>query len=196
MTKNLDLYFDFISPFSYLAHIKLPELARQYGYTISYHPIDIPTAKIAAGNYGPSNREVQSKMKVLLADMHRWAARYDVPLTFPKGFKGERWNIGVLYADKKRDTEAYVTETYHRIWGLGINPSDEGQLGEVAEKMGWNVAEFLAFVSSPEGQTAFRKSCVEAHARGVFGAPIMMVGEEVWWGNDRLMFLEDFMRSH
>ena len=65
MGKTLHLYFDFISPFSYFAHLKLPDLARKYGYQIEYHPIDIPIAKLAAGNYGPSNQKVPAKIRAL-----------------------------------------------------------------------------------------------------------------------------------
>ncbi|MBC7285733.1 MAG: DsbA family protein, partial [Hoeflea sp.] len=53
MTRTIDFYFDFISPFSYLAQVKLPEIARRTDCTIEYWPIDIPEAKMAAGNYGP-----------------------------------------------------------------------------------------------------------------------------------------------
>src|SRR3546814_3604932 len=84
MTATIDFYFDFISPFSYLAQLRLPEIARRHGRALAYHPIDIPEAKIAAGNYGPSNREVPAKIKVLTADLQRLGRRYDVPLTFPR----------------------------------------------------------------------------------------------------------------
>ena len=70
-----------MSPFSYLAHVKLPDLARKYDLSVAYHPMDIPQAKMAAGNYGPSNREVPAKIKVMLADLKRWAKHYDAALT-------------------------------------------------------------------------------------------------------------------
>lgn len=54
-TKVIDFFFDFMSPFAYLAHSQLPELARKHGYELRYRPIDLPAAKLAAGNTGPPN---------------------------------------------------------------------------------------------------------------------------------------------
>ena len=70
-SKVLDFYIDFTSPFTYLCNIKLPDLVAKYCYGLNYHPIDIPTAKLAAGNYGPSNRQVPAKIRALLQDLNR-----------------------------------------------------------------------------------------------------------------------------
>jgi 2-hydroxychromene-2-carboxylate isomerase len=194
--KVIDFYFDFMSPYAYLANCKLPGLAKSYGYRIEYHPIDIPSAKIATGNYGPSNRELPSKIKVLEADLRRWAKRYDVPFRLLPHADVRAWNIGTLYANKKGVAEAYVNGAYGRLWGLGADPGDTLQLRQIAESLQWDPDEFISYVGSTKAQTAFRKQCVLAHARGIFGAPIMMVNEEVWWGNDRLDFLEDYLKAN
>jgi 2-hydroxychromene-2-carboxylate isomerase len=193
--QQMDFYFDLMSPFSYLAHIKLPDLARKYGLTLAYHPMDIPQAKMAAGNYGPSNREVPAKIKVMLADLKRWAKRYDAPFAFPPNLQVGPWNVGVLYANDKNQAEAYVTAAYNKIWGEGCDPTELKNLESLAQDLDWDVADFMAFVSSNEGQTRFRKACVEAHQAGVFGAPIMMLDDEIWWGNDRFDFIEEYLQQ-
>lgn len=136
MTKTIDFYFDFISPFSYLAQVKLPDLARRTSCKIEYWPIDIPEAKIAAGNYGPSNREVAPKIKVLMADLERWAAKYGVPLAFPASFACADWNCAALYARSQGRAEAFVSAAFRRIWGLGIDPRDQNELRGCAEDVG------------------------------------------------------------
>lgn len=198
MSKVIDFYFDFMSPYGYLANCKLPGLAAAYGYRIAYHPIDIPSAKMAAGNYGPSNREVPAKIRVLQADLRRWAKRYDVPFTFVPLSNAEvrPWNIGTFYATEKQAAEAYVNEAYRRIWGLGAQVGDPAQLRQIAELLQWNPDEFLSYISSVQAQTEFRRQCVLAHAKGIFGAPMMVVDDEVWWGNDRLDFLEEHIKAH
>ena len=138
MQESIDFYFDMMSPFSYLAHTQLPDLARKYGLTVKYLPMSIPVAKIAAGNYGPSNREVPAKIKVMLQDIKRWAAHYDVPFTFPKNLEIEPWNIGVLYANDKDQAEAYVNAAYAKIWADGCDPTDMAELSQVADQLGWN----------------------------------------------------------
>lgn len=195
MQQKIAFYFDLMSPFSYLANIKLPDLARKYGLDVAYHPMDIPQAKMAAGNYGPSNREVPAKIKVMLADLKRWAKHYDVPFAFPPNLDVQPWNVGVLYANQKNQAEAYVTTAYQKIWGEGCDPTELKNLEAVAAELGWVVADFMAFVSSNEGQTQFRKACVDAHKAGVFGAPIMMLDEQIWWGNDRFDFIEEYLKQ-
>ncbi len=193
--RNIDFYFDFISPFSYLAHVKLPELAKRNGAKISYHPMDIPSAKLAAGNYGPSNRDVEPKLKLIMADLQRWSDRYDVPMVFPKSFAGGKWNIASLFANQHNSAEAFVTEAYQRMWGQGIDPSDDQELKAAATAAGLDAEAVLAYADSSAGQTEFRKSCVDAHNAGVFGAPIMVVDDQYFWGNDRLDFLEDYLQA-
>jgi len=192
---SIDFYFDMMSPFSYLAHTQLPELARKYGLSVNYLPMDIPQAKIAAGNYGPSNRDVPAKIKIMLADLKRWAAHYDVPFAFPKSLEVEPWNVGVLYANDKGQAEAYVDAAYAKIWGEGCDPTDMTELSSVAEEMGWDAGAFIEYVQSNERRTRFRKACVEAHQNGVFGAPIMMLDDEAWWGNDRFAFIEEYLQQ-
>lgn len=197
MVAHIDFYIDMISPFSYLANVKLPALAAKYGYTIAYHPMDIPMAKIAAGNYGPSNREVPAKMKVLGQDLQRWAAHYKVPLIFPKNFDTGRWNIAVLFANQHQGSAgAFVTEAWSRIYGKGIDPTDDAELRGAAKAAGLDADAMMEYINSPRGRTDFNKACVEAHANGVFGAPIIKIGEEIWWGNDRMHFLEEYLAAH
>ncbi|HIF51360.1 MAG TPA: 2-hydroxychromene-2-carboxylate isomerase [Thiotrichaceae bacterium] len=195
MKKKLMFYFDMMSPFSYLAHVKLPDMVKKYGYELQYHPMDIPRAKKAAGNYGPSNLEIPPKIKALKTDLMRWADRYAVPLNFPKNLKVQPWNVGALYAKKKGQLKEYVDEGYRRIWGEGCDPTEQSELEGLASTLGWNTDEFIQYINSPDAIKNFEQSCTEAENNGVFGAPIMMLDEQVWWGNDRLMFIEEYLQQ-
>lgn len=193
MTRTIDFYFDFISPFSYLAQLKLPEIARNAGFELEYWPIDIPEAKIAAGNYGPSNREVAPKIKVMTADLNRWARRYDASLRFPASFACADWNCATLYARAQDKAEAYVAAAFDRIWGQGIDPSDRAELRSCATEAGLDPDALTAFTASTLGQNEYRKARSQAYQRGVFGAPLMFVDDEIFWGNDRLDFLQEYI---
>ena len=195
MSRTIDFYFDFISPFSYLAQLKLPEIADRTGCHLAYWPIDIPEAKIAAGNYGPSNRDVPPKIKVMKADLERWAGRYGVPLRFPASFDCEAWNCATLHARAENVAGAYVTAAFRKIWGEGIDPRNRRELRACALEVGLDPDELVEFVDSPLGQVQYRKVRTQAYQRGVFGAPLMFVDDQVFWGNDRLEFLEDYLRS-
>lgn len=189
----IEFYFDLVSPFSYLANTRLPGIADRFGRDLLYRPMDIPQAKIAAGNYGPSNREVAPKIKVMAADLQRWAIRYGVPLNFPAGFDCTLWNIATIHAERQGKARAFVNEAFGRIWGRGIDPADEAELRAAAGAASLDADELVRYAASSIGRTDFRKACVEAHAKGVFGAPLTYVDDQVFWGNDRLDFLIEYL---
>lgn len=194
MSKSIDFYFDFASPYSYLAHIKLPLLAQQYGATLHYHPIDVTTAKLAAGNYGPSNFDIPAKRRYLQQDLERWARRYQVPLRFANPGNTLHANIGTFYAVKAGSAAAYVRAVFHRLWGLGANDL-RAVLNAAAQELDWDAPAFLAYVYSKAAQQEYLQACRAAYGRGVFGAPIMAVDDQMFWGNDRLAFLEAYLRG-
>lgn len=193
--KKLEFFFDFLSPFAYLAHQKLPGLAQRYGYTLRFVPFDLPRAKRAAGNSGPSNREIPVKLRYMTTDMNRWARLYGVPLTFPKSFASERMNKGTFFAEDRGQVREYVTAAYAAAWAQGGDMSDSQVLADVARQLGWSDREFLAFIDSPAAGERFEATNLEAHRRGVFGTPTFLIGEEMWWGNDRLHFLEEYLQD-
>lgn len=192
-THVIDFYFDFMSPFAYLAHTQLPALAARYGLRIAYHAIDLPAAKLAAGNTAPPNVSIPVKLRYLVTDMQRWAQRYGVPLVFPKTLKSERLNLGLYFALDRERAEDYVRAAWLPTWGQGGDMDDEALISGVARSLGWDATEFLGFIASPAACERYALDNREAHARGVFGAPTMMLGEQMWWGNDRLGFLDEHL---
>jgi 2-hydroxychromene-2-carboxylate isomerase len=193
----IDFYFDFISPYSYLAHTQLPKIAAKHGYAISYHPVDLNVLKAKGGNTGPASREQPLKFKYVYADFARWSSRYGVPMKRLGGYDPKcRLTRGTFLALDRGQAGAYVTATWRRIWGEGGNLADEALMRAVAREMGWKEDEFLSFLESSEADRRFKVETEAAHARGVFGVPAMMLGEELWWGNDRLDFLEDYLAAH
>jgi len=194
-SRVIDFYFDFMSPFAYLAHTQLPALAARHGLRIAYHAIDLPAAKLAAGNTAPPNVSIPVKLRYLVTDMKRWARRYGVPLVFPKTLKSERLNLGLYYAADRGCEAEYLRAAWLPTWGQGGDMGDEALISAVARAMGWNAAAFLAFTASTEARERYALDNRDAHARGVFGAPTMMLDEQMWWGNDRLGFLEEHLAA-
>lgn len=195
--SSIDFYFDFLSPYSYLAHCRLPALAKKYGYTINYKPIDLKAAKLAAGNTGPATAQMPAKLRYAIADFTRWSKRHDIPIGFSQVPPvTERANKGVFFALQKDQAEDYVSALWGATFAVGgVFDSDE-VLSGVAEQLGWSAEEFLAFVASDEAEHLYAEGNKAAQELGVFGAPIMMIGNEMWWGNDRLDFLEDYLAEH
>ena len=193
--KTLDFYFDFMSPFAYLAHTQLPALAHRFGHRIVYHAIDLPAAKLAIGNTAPPNVSMPVKLRYLVTDMQRWARRYGVQLSFPKTLRSERLNRGLHFAIDRDQAEDYVRNAWLWTWAQGGDMASEQLISGVAAAMNWNVAEFLQFIDSAAARERYDAENFEAQRRGVFGVPTMMLGDEMWWGNDRLGFLEEHLAA-
>jgi 2-hydroxychromene-2-carboxylate isomerase len=79
------------------------------------------------------------------------------------------------------------------VWGLGQAPDDPQTLQTVASQMNWDPGDFIEFTQSDPGLKAYNESTEEAVAQHIFGVPTMVVGDEMWWGNDRLFFLEKYL---
>lgn len=192
---QIDFYFDFLSPYAYLARHKLIELAAAYEASIVYRPIDLAHAKLAIGNNGPANRQLPVKLAYLTVDLKRWADLYGIPFGGIKNHNSERLNIGTFFARSEQEVAAYVRETYHVLWGIGEAPDDEATIRRIARSLGWSETDFLDFTTSESGQAAYRRSTDEAISKRVFGVPMVMLGEQQWWGNDRLFMLEAALKA-
>ncbi len=193
MDRVIDFYFDLISPFSYFAQHRLPDLGMRYGYGICYHPVDLKALKLLAGNTAPATREIPIKLAYARVDQKRWAARYRVPVKPPQEYASGLLNKGALFASEPEDARRYVTLAFHKVWGEGGPMTTEALLRSIASEMGWNFPAFETFIRSTEADERYTRSTRSAHERGVFGVPTMMIGDDLWWGNDRLDFLSEHL---
>ena len=195
--RTVDFYFDFMSPFAYLAEHRLRELAARYEGKAKFvcHPIDLIAARFKAGNTGPFNRDQPAKMKALMMDLRRWAKRYGIPIGFPKGLETARLNRGYFYAMQQGRGADYMKAGFAAVWAESGNPADEGLIRQVASKAGLSPEKLLASTESPEALREYEKENNEAQARGVFGVPIFMVDDQIYWGNDRIEFLEEYLEG-
>jgi 2-hydroxychromene-2-carboxylate isomerase len=190
--QAIDFYFDFFSPYAYLAHHRLKQIARQYSCTLAYRPINLHEAKKVAGNTGPANRDIPVKFRYLMTDLARWADKYGIPLKpASSALDSTRANKGTFFAIDRGQAGEYVTAVYDATWGSGGAAGDAELLNAVVAKLGWPVKEFNAWVDSTAAADRYREGNAKAQHRGVFGTPIMMIGDEMWWGNDRLELMAD-----
>ena len=195
--KTVDFYFDFMSPFAYLAQHRLPDLAKRHEGKAKFicHPIDLIAARFKAGNTGPFNRDQPAKMKALMMDLKRWANRYGIPMGFPKGLDTARLNRGYFHAVEQGKGPQYMEAGFRAVWAESGNPADEGLICQVASNAGLSAEKLLAATESAEALRSYEKENNDAQARGVFGVPIFMVDDQIYWGNDRIEFLEEYLQG-
>lgn len=186
----IDFYFDFLSPFSYLANHRLSNLAREYNISIRYHAVDLAKLKRAIGNIGPSNRDLKVKLEYLKLDLQRWAEIYEIPLKFPSDFNSHRMNAGLYYSGAKAQVADYVGAVFKEVWGEGVSPDSEILPERISKKLGWSSENFLEFLNSEDSIKAYDDETEAAIDRKVFGVPTMCIEDEMWWGNDRLFMVQ------
>jgi 2-hydroxychromene-2-carboxylate isomerase len=194
--KTIDCYFDLISPFTYLALQRLPGIAERNGYAVRYKAINLKEAKRLVGNIGPSTRDIPVKLAYAKIDQRRWAKRYDVPITTPAYYDSTRLNRGSFMAEARGQTYDYVIRAFHKVWGEGASMVDETMLRNLASELGWNENEFLDFTLSDVAEAQYQAATLAAHSRGVFGVPTFIVDDQLWWGNDRLDFVSEYLSSN
>jgi 2-hydroxychromene-2-carboxylate isomerase len=195
MDDTIEFYFDFISPFSYLAYQRLPAIVARFRCRIVPRVLNLAEAKLLAGNTGPTSRSQPLKRRYNQKDKERWARRYGVPIDNPTSYGPDRLNMGVFFAEDRGQVADYIAYAWRRVWGEGGDMAGEALLRDVARHCGWGEGAFLAFTQSPDAAARYKRATQAAHDKGVFGVPTMMIGGEMWWGNDRLDFLEEFLRE-
>jgi 2-hydroxychromene-2-carboxylate isomerase len=196
MDKTVDFYWDFGSPASYLAHTQLPRIARAASATLVSHPVLLGGVFQATGNRSPI--EVAAKGRWILTDLKRFARRYGVPFVMNPHFPINtltlmRGAVGLqMLGDARFD--AYVDGVFRAIWVDGRAMGQPAEVAAVVASAGISPAEFEALVANPAVKEALRERTHAAVERGVFGAPTMFVGDEMFWGQDRLDFVAEALR--
>ncbi|MEJ8854712.1 2-hydroxychromene-2-carboxylate isomerase [Variovorax robiniae] len=195
MSKTVDFYFDFGSPAAYLAATQLPHIAADTGATINWKPMLLGGVFQATGNHSPV--EIKPKGPYMTTDLMRFAKRYGVPYAHNPHFPINtlllmRAATGIQAQQPERFPD-FVKAIYTAIWVDGKNMNDPAVVGEVLQAAGFDPAAVLALANAQATKDQLKATTQEAVERGVFGAPTMFVGQDMFWGQDRLDFVREFL---
>jgi 2-hydroxychromene-2-carboxylate isomerase len=194
MAKTLELYFDFSSPFAYLATTQAADVARRNGATLVWRPMLLGGVFKAIGTPdAPILSWSEQKRQYYFTDLRRWAAHWSVPFRFPSRFPMssiKALRVWLALPEPRRD--AFLHAAMRAYWGEDRDISDDAVL---AELVGEGAAEVIAKTQSPEIKEALKASTQRAIDAGVFGAPTWVVdGKELYWGQDRIELVERELR--
>ena len=192
---RLEYFFDYVSPFAYLADTQLSALVERTGAEIVYRPFFLGGVMKASKNSPPIT--VPNKGAYMMTDLRRWSARYGVELNpspyFPVNTLSAM-RAAVAALGEPRFAE-FHRAMYRGVWFDGKNLADEAVLRSEIDAAGLAGAEILARAATQEIKDVLRRNSEEAVERGAFGAPTFFVGTEMFWGNDRLDFVEAALRG-
>ena len=191
--KTVDFYFDFGSPAAYLAYTQLPKLRAETGATVVMKPMLLGGVFQIVGNRSPAS--IPSKGTYLFQDLKRYAKRYAVPWFMNPHFPINtitlmRADVGLMLRGDSR-LEAYRDAMFHAVWVDKQNMNDPAVVGAVWANAGFDPAAMMALVADQLVKDELKAATQAAVDRGIFGAPTFFVGDQMFWGQDRLDFVRE-----
>ncbi len=191
MGKQIEFFFDVGSPASYLAWARLPALAERHNAGIIWKPMLLGGVFQATGNRSPAS--VDAKSRYSRMDLQRFARRYDVTLTHNPHFPINTLQLmrGATVLMGTERFQPYLTAIFTAIWRDELDMGQPEIVGEVLAKAGFDPAEMMNLLGQQQTKDALKAATEEAVSRGVFGAPTFFVDGEMFFGQDRLEFVEE-----
>jgi 2-hydroxychromene-2-carboxylate isomerase len=188
MINPFDFYFDFISPYSFLAHKEIRVIERREGIKIRYKPILLGGLHNLHGIKAPAF--IPAKAKHMVRDCKLIAEREKIKFKFNSYFPIKSLNLmrGVLVAEEDNYKSYYIDGMFNSIWQDGLNMNDESIIEKVLKNLNVNPKTFLLRSTSSSIKDSLKKKTNEAYEKGVFGAPSFISNNKVFWGQDRIEF--------
>jgi 2-hydroxychromene-2-carboxylate isomerase len=189
MSRSVRVWFDFVSPYSYLALTRLEAFGARHW--VAWEPAPVFYAALLDANHLVGPAETQVKRHYTMTDVLRAAALAGVPLVGPPAhpFRSlEALRVATLYADDPRAL-ALDLALSAACWAEGRELTDWGVLVEVVERAGFDASHLEARASAPAVKAALRDRTTAAIEAGVFGVPTFELDGELFWGHDRLEHL-------
>lgn len=196
MRKTLDFYFDFGSPTAYLAHKRLCQLAAQYPLDVTYKPMLLGGIFKATGNNSPV--AIPAKGHYMMAhDLPRFARRYGVELNPNPYFPINTLNLmrAAIAAQRLDCVQTFINAMYDAVWVQEKNMGDAEVVAAAMTEQALDTAALLSLSQDPAVKAELIANTEAAVARGIFGAPTFFMDDEMYFGQDRLDFIEEALRD-
>lgn len=193
----IDFYFDFSSPYSYIASEWIGALAARHARTVRWHAILLGATFQVAELKSPVSHPIKREYSLL--DFERSARFAGVPLTMPQPFPIATQNAARLFwwlnAQNESRAIAWARHGLRAYFTRGVNLSDPVALAGLAQEFGLPQGEAEAVWSDPVWKDRLKQANEQAIAAGVFGAPFFMIDGEPFWGNDRRAQMERWLEK-
>ena len=190
---TLEFFYDFTSPYTYLASTQVEAVAARAGAAVRWRPFLLGGVFKATGNRAPL--ETPAKGRHMLVDLQRWARRLGVPLHFPRVFPIPTVLAlrCALAAEAQGKLVPFSRAVFQAAWVDEQDVASPEVLAGLADDVDLDGAALVA--AAPGYKEALVRNTAEAVERGAFGAPTFFVGDELFVGNDRLDFVEEALRA-
>jgi len=189
MIKPFDFFFDFISPYSYIAHKEIRKIEKKYSIKIKYKPILLGGLHNLHGIKAPAF--IPAKAKFMIKDCKMISDKKNIQFKFNSYFPIKTLNLmrGTLIAEEDDYQSFYIDKIFESIWQDGLNMNDQGIVEKILKNINVNPKTFFLRTSSQNIKNLLKKKTDDAYDKGIFGAPTFLINNKVFWGQDRLEFV-------
>ncbi len=189
--KRIEFFYDYASTYSYLAHREIERIAVAHGAELVFRPMVLGFVFKASGNSMPA--AVPAKAAYMVHDVRRWVRHYGLPFRMPSVFpvntiRALRTAVAAL---EEGSFAAYHHAVMEAYWAHDQDIGNPEILAAVASGAGLDGPRLVARSEEAPIKASLKANTDEAITRGVFGAPTFFVGDEMFWGNDRLEFVAE-----
>lgn len=194
---NIDYYFATISPFTYMTGTRLEEVAAKHSATITYKPLSIMNLFARTGGTPPKDRH-ESRKEYRLQDMRRSAAKLGMPLNlqpahWPTNPAPSSYAIIAAVKDGSGNVGELIASLTRACWTEEKDIAEDDVIADALEAAGFSRA--LVNQGMMEGAEIYARNLEDAVSAGVFGAPFFVIGEERFWGQDRVEDVDAYLSS-
>ena len=195
MTKFIDFYFDFSSPYAYIGYKEIKKLEKKNPFKIKFMPIFLGGLHNAAGITPAAF--IKLKSKYMVEDTKLVSKKKNISFHFNSYFPIKTVNFmrGVLIAEKDNSEKNFIEKIFNAIWMDGLNMNDPIVINKVLKNIDLNPEIFLKKVSDQKVKDKLRKLTDDALKKKIFGVPAFVVNKKMFWGQDRLSYAIDEIKK-
>ncbi len=187
MNKEIDFYYDFISPYSYIAHERIKKLKN---IKFNYKPILVGGLHNLGGITAPAL--IKPKKKFLINDCKMVADKYEINFKFNNKFpiNSLRLMRGVISINKDKEMD-YINKFFDAYWGSNTDLSDENEINKILKSLQINENIFFKKINNQKIKDKLKDLTQEAFDKDIFGAPTFVINKKIFWGQDRIEYVID-----
>ena len=195
MPLHIDYYASLNSPWTHLGAARITAMAAAHDATLRIYPVDFGTIFPQSGGL-PLPKRAPQRQAYRMMELKRWRDHLGIPITLePKFFPANEMQAACcVIALRETVGDAPAVRLAHKVlkavWQEERNPGDPATLAALIRETGEEPEPLLRLAAEPRWAERRAADTAAALARGVFGAPSYVIGEEIFWGQDRLMFVE------
>lgn len=198
--RRVELFFDYSSPWTYLACSRIEELCRGCDAELEWRPILVGGIfnTVNPSVYEARSNPVPAKAHYMMKDLQDWARYYGLRIVFPPSVfpvNSVKALRGALVALEHGKISAYGRRVFETYFGEDRDISQDAVLRAIVDEVGLDGDEFFAKIGQAAYKDRVRANTDECVRRGGFGSPTLFVGDAMFFGNDRLVLVEHELRA-